>query len=237
MGLLLGLRCERTGDLFFRRISTGEWLGSRFHRSLWLREWLLKLPLPRRERERDLDRLDLFPLGDRDLERFLFGDRDLERLLRVRELERDDRFLREGVRDLDRDDRFLREGVLDLDRDDRFLREGVLDFDRDDRFLGFGLLDLDFFFFSFLEVDFPSGFKSDLSPSPGGRGFDCGEAEPFRSPFSSGGSPASWEEATVGSSEPPGSSDCCAPIPVPGGGRSANRSNTSRGSALSGRGV
>ena len=46
---MLELQCFRlVGDLFLRRMSTGEWLGSRFQRSLWLYAALL--------RPRDADR-------------------------------------------------------------------------------------------------------------------------------------------------------------------------------------
>lgn len=56
-GLLLELQCFLVGDLFLRRMSTGEWLGSRFHRSLWLYVALLRPRDP--DHERDL--LDLRP--------------------------------------------------------------------------------------------------------------------------------------------------------------------------------
>lgn len=59
-GLLLKVECFRFGDLFLRRMSTGEWLGSRFQRSLWLYAALLRLRDADRERERDLR--DLRPL-------------------------------------------------------------------------------------------------------------------------------------------------------------------------------
>lgn len=119
------LRRVREVDLFFRRMRTGEWLGSRFHRSRWLNILLLKPPLLRREpdldlldRERDL-RLDLdrlllsreldlfFRSGEWDPDFFLFGDLDLECLVRALDLEL---FFREGddldaffTGDLDRD--------------------------------------------------------------------------------------------------------------------------------------
>ena len=89
-GLLLALRCARAGDLFLRRMSTGEWLGSRFQRSLWLRVLPANVPLRLREPERDLDLLDLLP-ADRDRDCFLLGDRD--RLVRPRDRDRDARFL------------------------------------------------------------------------------------------------------------------------------------------------
>lgn len=133
-GLLLVSRLVRAGDLFLRRMRTGEWLGSRFQRSLWLSWWLPNAPLPlRREPERDLDLFDL-RAGDRDLDRFLFGDLDFERLFRVLDLDRDFFFL---VPDVERDF-FLRDGVLDF-----LLWPGVEDLD----FLFLpGDLDLDLLF-------------------------------------------------------------------------------------------
>lgn len=133
-GLLLVSRLVRAGDRFLRRMRTGEWLGSRFQRSLWLSWWLPNAPLPlRREPERDLDLFDL-RAGDRDLDRFLFGDLDFERLFRVLDLDRDFFFL---VPDFERD-LFLRDGVLDF-----LLRLG--DEDLDFLFLP-GDLDLDLLF-------------------------------------------------------------------------------------------
>lgn len=60
LGLLLGLLCFRFAALFLRRMSTGEWLGSRFQRSLWLYVALPRLRDTDCERDlRDLRRLDL----------------------------------------------------------------------------------------------------------------------------------------------------------------------------------
>lgn len=127
-GVLLELRLVCDEDLFFRRMSTGEWLGSRFHLSRPLNRWALN-PLLRREPERDrdllrpedldLDRLLRRP-GERDLDLFLFGDLDLERFDRVLDLDRDF-FFREGVRDFFF---LLRDEDLDF-----FSLAGDLDFD------------------------------------------------------------------------------------------------------------
>lgn len=65
-GLLLKVECFRWGDLFLRRISTGERLGSRFQRSLWLYAALLRLRETDRERERERDLRDLRPLDLKD---------------------------------------------------------------------------------------------------------------------------------------------------------------------------
>lgn len=133
-GVLLPLLRVCDADRFLRRMSTGEWLGSRFQRSRPLNRCAPNPPLLRLEPERDLDLL------------FRPEERDLERLRRPGERDFDFFFL--GDLDLERFDR-----VLDLDRD-LLLREGVLDF--------FFLLredDLDFFLFPgdfdfrFLEPD------------------------------------------------------------------------------------
>lgn len=145
-GVLLLLRRVREPERrCLRRMRTGEWLGSLFHRSRLSNERLrnagrlprpLDLDLRLRSEERDLDRLLLSPDLDlflRPVERLL--DRlllsvDLDLLL-TRALGERDRLLRAGERDLDR--RVL---VRDLDglrlageRDLR-RRAGLRDLDR-----------------------------------------------------------------------------------------------------------
>lgn len=128
------LRRVPDADLFFRRMRTGDRLGSRFHRSRWFSARLPKPLLQREpdrdllfERERDLfldfDRLLLSGVRDflrrpreRDLDFFFFlGDLDFERLLLVPDL---CDFLSEGERD-------FREGDLDF-----FFFAGDFDLDR-----------------------------------------------------------------------------------------------------------
>lgn len=59
-GLLLKLLCFQSLDLFLRRMSMGEWLGSRFQQFLWLYVALLWLHDCERERDlRDRPPLDL----------------------------------------------------------------------------------------------------------------------------------------------------------------------------------
>lgn len=135
-GVLLVLRRVCDEDRFLRRMRTGEWLGSRFHRSRPL-NLCAPNPPPRllREPERDLDLLfrpderDLERLrrpGERDFDLFLLGDLDLERFVRVLDLDRDF-FLRGGVLDFffllreDDLDFLLFTGDFDLDLDFRFL--------------------------------------------------------------------------------------------------------------------
>lgn len=65
-GLLLKVECFRVGDLFLRRTSIGEWLGSRFQRSLWLYAALLRLRDTDREWERERDLHDLRPRDLKD---------------------------------------------------------------------------------------------------------------------------------------------------------------------------
>lgn len=107
-------------DLLLRRIRTGEWLGSRFHRSRLSKEWPRNTGLLRRDAEGDLLDRECRVL-DRERDRlFLAGDRDFDRLPFSGLF---DLFLRGGERDLDR---LFRAGDLDLDR---FLL-GDLDFER-----------------------------------------------------------------------------------------------------------
>lgn len=119
-------------------MTTGERLGSRFQRSRWLNIRLLKAPLFLREPERDLLDLErdrcldferflsetrdlLWRPGERDLDLFLLGDLDLERLERFLDL---DLFRCEGdfLLFLEDDLDFLRfKGDREDDDDDLFL--------------------------------------------------------------------------------------------------------------------
>lgn len=144
-GVLLPLLRVCDVDRFLRRMSTGEWLGSRFHRSRPLNRCAPNPPLLRLEPERDLDLLfrpeerDLERLrrpGERDFDLFFFGDLDLERFDRVLDLDRD---------------LLLREGVLDFFF---LLREDDLDF-----LLFSGDFDLDF---RFLDPDLERFFSGEL---------------------------------------------------------------------------
>lgn len=88
-GVLLELRRDLEVDLLLRRIKTGEWLGSRFHRSRLSKDRPRNAGLLRRETERDLLDRDRRALDrERDL-LFLAGERDLDLLFRVGDLDFD----------------------------------------------------------------------------------------------------------------------------------------------------
>ena len=144
-GVLLPLRRERDPERrCLRRMSTGEWLGSLFHRSRRSKERLRnagRRPRPlererrrrlgerecerfRRPAERLLDRLGVLdrlrarPAGER-LRLLRAGERDLDRRVLARDLERD---FRRRAAERERLARRRWAGLRDLER--RFLRSG-----------------------------------------------------------------------------------------------------------------